>query len=301
MILYLFLVETHTMSISWYSIQLSLPSSGDLVIFNGFFSVDDSTHIVQTFFDSTNPTVDIRSTGGNGEPTYLYYPGWLCFDSGGCNITSFPYLYGATTGDYNLYGNTGSSTGNNVDEIGNVTYLFTPISGPLVCFKEGTTILTDKGYRSIETLRKGDLIKTVHHGYKPIDIIGYRPIHHTPSEERIKDQLYVCLKEQYPDITDELIITGCHAILVSDFKEGEREQTQQILGDIYITDNHYRLPACVDRRALVYENEGTHLIYHLALENDDYYMNYGIYANGLLVETTSKRYLKELSNMILLE
>jgi hypothetical protein len=38
-------------------------------------------------------------------------------------------------------------------------------------------------------------------------------------------------------------------------------------------------------------------IWHIALENDDYYMNYGIYANGLLVESCSKRYLKELSKM----
>jgi hypothetical protein len=30
-------------------------------------------------------------------------------------------------------------------------------------------------------------------------------------------------------------------------------------------------------------------------------MNYGIYANGLLVETSSKRNLKELSGMILVE
>jgi hypothetical protein len=30
-------------------------------------------------------------------------------------------------------------------------------------------------------------------------------------------------------------------------------------------------------------------------------MNYGIYANGLLVETSSKRYLKEIANMIVIE
>ena len=290
------------MSISWFSIQLSLPASGGQVIFNGFFSVDDSTHIVQTFFDSTQPTVNIRSTGNNGGPTYLYYPGWLCFDGGGCNITSFPYVYGATTGDYNMYGNTGSSTGGSVDgNLNNITFLFTPISGPLVCFKEGTMILTETGYRQIEMLRKGDRVKTVKHGFQPIDMIGYRPIHHTPVTERIKDQLYVCHPDHYPELTDELIVTGCHAILVPEFKEGEREKTQEILGDIYITDRHYRLPACVDGRTRVYEKEGVHLIYHLALENDDYYMNYGIYANGLLVETTSRRYLKELSNMILLE
>ena len=36
-------------------------------------------------------------------------------------------------------------------------------------------------------------------------------------------------------------------------------------------------------------------------ENDNYFGNYGIYANGLLVETCSKRYLKELSNMSLID
>lgn len=30
------------------------------------------------------------------------------------------------------------------------------------------------------------------------------------------------------------------------------------------------------------------------------YINYGIYANGLLVESCSKRYLKELSNLTLI-
>ena len=107
-----------------YYIRLTLPSSGDLVIFTGFFEVDNSTHIVQTFYDLTNPTVNIRSTGTNGGPTYLYYPGWLCFDGGGCNITSFPYLYGVTQGDYNMYGNTGSSTGNQIDGLNNVTFQF---------------------------------------------------------------------------------------------------------------------------------------------------------------------------------
>jgi hypothetical protein len=34
---------------------------------------------------------------------------------------------------------------------------------------------------------------------------------------------------------------------------------------------------------------------------EDYYMNYGIYANGLLVETCSQRYLKKLSGMEIIE
>ena len=81
----------------------------------------------------------------------------------------------------------------------------------------------------------------------------------------------------------------------------KEKKTVELLEKICITDNKYRLPACIDKRAKPYEESGSHTIYHIALENDDYYMNYGIYANGLLVETCSKRYLNELSNMKLIE
>jgi hypothetical protein len=173
---------------------------------------------------------------------------------------------------------------------------------PLVCFKEDSKILTDKGYIPIQDLRKGDLVKTVKHGFKPIDMIGKRDIVHHVSEERIKDQLYKCSQSEYPDIFEPLVITGCHSILVDEFvSEDQRDKSIEVLGDIFVTDKKYRLPVCIDDRATVYETEGPFTIYHLALENDDYYTNYGIYANGLLVETCSKRYLKELSNMSLIE
>lgn len=41
-------------------------------------------------------------------------------------------------------------------------------------------------------------------------------------------------------------------------------------------------------------------LFNIALDNNNHYSNYGIYVNGLLVETCSKRYLKELSNMTLI-
>jgi hypothetical protein len=173
---------------------------------------------------------------------------------------------------------------------------------PVVCFKEGTLISTIDGYVPIETLRKGDLIKTSNHNYQPIYMIGKRDMYHSATQERIKDQLYKCSQSEYPEVFEPLIITGCHSILIDDFtSEEQREKTIEVNGDAYVTDDKYRLPACVDMRTSVYETPGTYTIYHFALENDDYYMNYGIFANGLLVETTSKRYLKELSNMMLIE
>ena len=172
----------------------------------------------------------------------------------------------------------------------------------LPCFKEGSKILTSNGYVPIEDLRNGDLIKTSLDGFKPINMIGKRVDAYELSSERGKSQFYRCSKENYPDLFEDLVITGCHAILVDDFVSDEqREKVRDTLGKIYVTDKKYRLPACADDRASLYETPGNHTIYHLALENDDYYSNYGIYANGLLVESCSKRYLKELSQMELIE
>ena len=166
------------------------------------------------------------------------------------------------------------------------------------CFLKGSKILTDKGYTPIEYLRKGDLVKTLKDDYQPIYRIGKKQLYHGASQERWKNQLYVCKKEKYPELLEELIITGCHSILVDEFISAEeREKTIEVNGDTYVTDGKYRLPACVDERTEVYPVEGTYEIYHLALEHSDKYMNYGIYANGLLVETCSKRYLTELSEM----
>jgi hypothetical protein len=173
---------------------------------------------------------------------------------------------------------------------------------PPPCFKEDSKILTDKGYICIQELRKGDLVKTLKHNYKAIDMIGKREIYHQACKERIKNQLYKCSQSEYKEVFEPLILTGCHSILVDDFiSEEQKQKVIEVNGNTYVTDDKWRLPACADPRASVYETPGGYTIYHLALENDDYYMNYGVYANGLLVETCSKRYLKELSNMTLIE
>ena len=168
------------------------------------------------------------------------------------------------------------------------------------CFVKGTKILTNKGYVKIEDLNKDEhLVETFLHGLKEISMIGNREIYHAAKKERIKDQVYICEKENYPELIEDLLLTGAHGILINrDFKSSEeKEKTIEVNGDTYVTDGLYRLPACVDERTSVYEKEGKYRIYHLALENSNYYENYGIYANGLLVESCSKRYLKELSGM----
>lgn len=190
-------------------------------------------------------------------------------------------------GPYVWVTNTGS---NNVSKI----------NATLPCFLSNSKILTSNGYVPIQDLKKGDLVKTLNHGYKVIDIIGKRKITHRARKDRIKEQLYECKKEFYPELTENLIITGCHSILVDWLTQEQGENIMKDYGDIYVTDGKPRLPSYLDERACVYEEPGNYTIYHFALEHDSPYKNYGVYANGLLVETCSKRYLTEYSDMELL-
>ena len=174
------------------------------------------------------------------------------------------------------------------------------------CFREGTKILClnskmKEEYISIENIRKGQLVKTLLNGFVPVCMIGKTTISNPGTSDRIKNRLYKCSKENYPDLFEDLYITGCHSILVDELTDAQRESTMDALNDIYITDHKYRLMACIDERSEPYTEMGTYTIWHFALENSNYYMNYGVYANGLLVESTSKRYMKELSGMELLE
>jgi len=190
---------------------------------------------------------------------------------------------------------TSDSSGINLAAGGNPSIIFTT-----ACFLEGSKILTSEGYISIENLKRGDLIKTFNGDFIPIVMLGKKEIYHSASEERIEDQLYKCCQDKYPEIFEDLVITGRHSVLVEEFiDENQKERTRKVNNGILTIENKYRLPSCADKRAVVYETPGTYTIYHFALENEDDYLLHGIYANGLLVETTSKHYLREVSTMTL--
>jgi len=186
--------------------------------------------------------------------------------------------------------------------LGTALFVYPP---PITCFKEGSKILclvdSQEKYIPVENIRRGTLVKTALNGYKMVDMIGYQVVQQPNSKQRIKEQLYVCSNKNYPEVFEDLVLTGCHCILVDNFSsEEERAATIEVNGKIFITGNKYRLPACTDKRTDVYPVEGDHTVYHFALENDDMRMNYGVYANGLLVETSSKRHLQDWKNMTML-
>lgn len=172
------------------------------------------------------------------------------------------------------------------------------------CFKKGTKILCLKNnqevYTLIENIKKYDLVKTLNDGYLRVNFIGKSSINNSDNNERTLERLYKCSKNKYPELTEDLFITGGHSILVDNLTEIQKEKTNKIWKQMQMTDNKYRLMAAIDERSEPYQHQGEFSIYHIALENQDHYGNYGIYANGLLVETCSLVCIV-LSNMDLIE
>jgi len=225
-----------------------------------------------------------------------------------------PYIVGdvtsGTTGGYTAWRIASSSNGSASqslvyaigDTLVNDGYYYLYPSTP--CFLEGSTILCQvegkDEYIPIEQLKAGTLVKTSRNGYKKVEIIGKGTIHNPGTDERLQSRLYKCTPSKYPELKNDLFITGCHSILVDSITDAQREKTFSILGDIFVTDKKYRLMAVVDERAEPWLSEGTYTIWHFALESEHEIGNYGVYANGgLLVETASLRTMKNISNMTL--
>jgi len=88
------------MSISWYSISIPLNGS---IIFNGYFSVNNTTNVIQNFYYvNNNQYVDIllRTLGENGSDNIFINNN---FTNGGVNILSvIPYINNSYNNPYKL-------------------------------------------------------------------------------------------------------------------------------------------------------------------------------------------------------
>jgi hypothetical protein len=182
----------------------------------------------------------------------------------------------------------------------NYYYYLYPTAPP--CFLEGTELLCQinelEKYVPIEKITKGMLVKTYKHGFVQVDCIGKSKIYNPNNDKRFLNRLFKCSKEVYPELTHDLFITGCHSLLVDQITPQQYEKTIEHLNELFLTDQKYRLIACVDERSEPWEEEGVFTVWHLALESNNLYTNYGVYVNGgLLVETCSINRLRNLSGM----
>jgi len=176
------------------------------------------------------------------------------------------------------------------------------------CFLQGSKILRfspetyQDEYVPVESLRKGDLISTAESGYQPIHSIGYKTIDLPKTDPNPSNRLYKFSQKTCPTVFEPLYITGEHCTLHRKIPEDKRDLITEHMGDVYITEEYYRVPAVLDDRAEPYDGEDEPMtIWHFALEHENVAHNYGVWANGLLVESCAVESLMERSGMRLLE
>ena len=185
------------MTIVWYSISMTLTGDG---VFNGFFSVDDTTDLVTAFYETINNSTDfnnsILANNNYQDADYKFINN--NFTVGGTNINYMNYYnnqdspgYNPAYAFFNLYKAGGgnivliSATGDSFGAFGSV-FSITPISDPS-CFLNTCSILTDKGYIGISNIRKGDNVisaftqlptTVVHCGYRSVNLDVVEKINH---------------------------------------------------------------------------------------------------------------------------
>jgi len=231
----------------------------DITYSNGYFYGfnDDDTQIVQKDLSNNTTNISIGLTG-------LYF----------IVLDEFQNIY---------------ISNNNIISTNNSIY----------CFNEGTKILCmnqqliDK-YNRIELLRIGDFVKTYKHGYRKIHKIIKGSFKNNPKKWNMC--MYKMAKTPSNGLTDDLIVTGGHSLLVDAISDKEQKKYDEMgiseFSKITIDNKHLLLSCCSDQFAPIQDTK-KYNYYHLLLENNnDEEERFGIWANGILSETPNVKYTK---------
>ncbi len=297
-------------------------SPGQLIINSQSYPIEENTGFVfneglshETQYTENIPRLLLGPMNEFAQPVgasvTFYYPSQADALANTNLIISYGSYTISSVSGYNFWRIASTSTGPSSQSVvynvgdtlsGNYTTDFYYLYPTDPCFLEGTKVLClvdgKEEYVQVEELKKDTLVKTSLDGYKPIVLIGKGTINNPGNDERIESRLYKCSPSKYPELSEDLYITGGHSILEFPITEKQKEDIIKHLGKLFVTDTKYRLIACVDERAKPWNSEGVYTIWHFALEHDNDEMNYGVYVNGgLLVETCCIKTLKSKSNM----
>ena len=160
------------------------------------------------------------------------------------------------------------------------------------CFNKGTKILClnnnlEEEYISIEKLRTGNIVKTYKHGYRKIELIGRIPVLNNSNE--FSSCMYKMVKTETNDLTDDLILTAGHSILVDDLKEYKELNNKMFGGINQIIDDKYLLLVGISNDFAKIEDNKVYTCYHFILESNNDYERFGVWANGILTEIPYKK------------
>ena len=272
----------------WRSVCYGNPTAGGLFVAVASSGIGNR---VMTSPDSITWT-SRQSASDNNWPSVCYGDGkFVAVSSTGDNRVM-------TSDDGITWTSSLSASDNNVwtsVSYGNATYSSVAVSSTngtslamynssLICFLEKTKILIIENnreqYKSIECLKPGDTVKTYNEGNIRIHKINRLYFNNNISKEYNK-KLYKYAKKNNEELTEDLIVTWGHSVLVDKLTE-----TQMVSPSPKIKINDkYLLLAGFDEKAEIYDAVGECYLYHLCLESADKDKQYGVYANGKICET----------------
>ena len=126
------------------------------------------------------------------------------------------------------------------------------------------------------------------------------------TDKKTINKLYVMKKGKHNKLIEDLYITGSHSLLLNNLDKSSSLKMEKLINNLDIKfnkkiDDKKKLIACFDKRFKEYNEIGLFNIYHLVLENENnQYKNYGIYANGILAESTDEITLSRIENFNLI-
>lgn len=161
----------------------------------------------------------------------------------------------------------------------------------VICFNKGTKILcVEDGvevYRLIEDIKLGDLVKTHGHGDLPVEYIEHGAMINNPN---VFHECMYRLPSKNPEFED-LVVTGGHGILKETLSEEEiladHDWFTRLAADSHI-DGLFLQRAGFCKEFVQLTDNDQYIFYHLSLKGEEG-RRYGIWANGVLSESTYKR------------
>jgi len=191
------------------------------------------------------------------------------------------------------------NTNNDQFPLSGVTYLFEEQENP--CFSEGTGILVltsqlKEEYKLVQDLIIGDFVKSYIHGYRKVSKMLKGSFVNNPKEEGVSNCMYIMSKTEDNGLIEDLTLTRNHGVLVEKLTEDEEKKVDK--NNLPIIDGLLSIiTADSDKFEKVMDNN-MYNYYHFSLETDgDNDRRFGVYANGLLVETPSNNMMDNALNV----
>jgi hypothetical protein len=158
-----------------------------------------------------------------------------------------------------------------------------------LCFNKNTKILCindklEEEYRLVQDLVVGDIVKSYKHGNRPI--LGILNGFFINNPKINGHCMFKISKTNDNELTEDLIVTGHHSILVDERSEEEEKRNPKWAN--HKIDDKYRVVSSVSNKFDRIMDNNQYTYYHFSLKTDDNKDRpFGVWANGLLVECTT--------------